>query len=171
MNANAMRGTILVAVLVLIGALILGLTDRSGSVPTATEMTVEETPTPDPEVMATQDVFPTPTPAPALTHSPAQVKVQVANASGLEGVAGNMTGKLSAAGYSTGSPTNAELSQVSVVFYEVGFDADALDILTNVFNSPDTRVEPMPDPPPQVDQFDPTTNVLMIVADDQLAKS
>lgn len=170
MNANAMRGTILVAVLVLIGAMILGLTDRKQTAGSVVDFTAVEA-TPEVTVAPTTEFAPTPSPPPALTHSPAQVKVQVANASGIPGVAGSMTSKLIGAGYSTGEPTNATLSQVSLVFYEVGYDADAQAILTEVFNSPDTLVEPMPDPPPVVDFLDTTTNVLIIVADDQLATS
>lgn len=169
MNANAMRGTILVAVLVLIGAMILGLTDRTESAGTIVDAVPEETPTL--EVVATADIAPTATPAPALTHSRAEVKVQVANASGIPQVAGKMTASLSAAGFATAEATNADPSQVSVVFYEVGYDADAYAILTEVFNAPDTKVEPMPDPPPEVVAFDPTANVLMIVANDPLATS
>lgn len=169
MNPNAMRGTILVAVLVLIGAMILGLTDRSGSATSVVEAVVEA---PTPEVLATEvAVVPTATPPPSLARPPAQVKVQVANASGVGGVATNMTSKLVAAGYSTGEPTNAVPSQVSILYYEPTYEADATAILTNVFSSPDTRIAPMPEPPPEVDYLDPTTNVLIIVAGDQLATS
>ncbi len=173
MNPNAMRGTIMVAVLVLLGAVILGMIDSGADsfeevAVAAPTPEVAGTPTPDP--FATQ-VAVTPTPV-AIAHSPAEVTVQVANASGMDGVAGKHTEKLAGQGYVTGNPTNGSpTQQVSIVYYKDGYEGDAREIITNVFNAPATQLQLMVEPPSVVEAPDAAANVIMVVGGDALASS
>ncbi len=172
MTPNAMRGTILVAVLILAGAIILGLNNRNVA-PTAAGGAVEEaTPTPDLAEVATPDVMPTPTVPADLGRSPSQVRVQVANGSGLDGVAGRLTQTLAGAGYTTGEPTNASSPvQSSTLFYEPGYEGDAAAVLGQFGLADVVATQPMPDPPPGVDYLDPNVNILIVVGPDDLSTS
>jgi hypothetical protein len=98
------------------------------------ETTVEETTT-------------TSEPAPPATHAPAQVKVWVLNASGQQGVAGDNTAKLIAAGFATNAAANAPDTPVSVVYHVPEYEGDAAVVATTLGLVP-TAVAPMPSPPP-----------------------
>ncbi len=73
---------------------------------------------------------------------PDEVRVFVANGSGLGGVAGLTTGMLDEAGYDTARPGNAESVDESFAYYRPGHLGDARAVREAV--SPYLRVEPMP---------------------------
>ena len=172
MNSNAMRGAVLVGIAILLGALILGFgvddgpravatdTNNDAVVVTATATPVFVPPTATP--FATQ---------PATVRAPNEVRVQVANAAQIQGLAGEFSTRLNAAGYITAEPTNHEPVTVSTAYFQPGYEADARQILA-VFNSPGTAVTPLPNPPPTVSDPDAFgVNVLLIVGSDELARS
>lgn len=209
MSTNALRGAVLVALAILLGAIVLGrgLDDpvpgfiESGAsavdavdpnvddgvevfdtdtntVPAVTfddPLTTDETlvddglnPAPAEEVVQP----PAPAPIESAPHDPSEVTVQVANAAGVNGLAGNFTDRLQARNYVTRTPANADPAAVSIVYYEPTYDGDARQIVTEVFNSPDVLLEPMPDPPPAITPADANgSNIIMIVGSDALSQS
>jgi len=83
-----------------------------------------------------------------------------------------MTARLSAQGYRTSEPANAEASSVSTVYFELGYEADAQAVLA-IFGSPNTQTFPMPNPRPEVsnpDTLDGGPNIIMIVGSDELSR-
>lgn len=60
------------------------------------------------------------------THSPASVKVLVANGTTTKGIAGKLATKLNGAGYNTLSPTDTNVpAHASAVYYLTGYQGDA----------------------------------------------
>lgn len=59
------------------------------------------------------------------THAPNEVKVLVANGSGVSGAAGKVTDMLSPLGWAMESPANADKTSVSGIYYKVGYARDA----------------------------------------------
>jgi len=194
MNTSAIRGAVLVALAVLVGALVLfqGLNDS----PTTPETARIVSPTSEPTVVA--DATPTavvdngevatatapplaqPAPATSLKHDPSEVSVQVANASAVEGpgtgvagLAGNLTRVLQQRNYVMRTATNATINvPTSTVYYEEGYDGDAREIVDSVFGLPNIAILPMPVPPPEVDNPEPGgVNILIIAGADELARS
>jgi len=170
-NSNATRGAVLVGIAALVAALILGWgVDDSDANLVAAVPTVTPVPTVD------VTTFPTATPVPqapaGAPRSPEEVRVQVANAAEIQGKAGDMTARLSAQGYRTSEPANAEASSVSTVYFELGYEADAQAVLA-IFGSPNTQTFPMPNPRPEVsnpDTLDGGPNIIMIVGSDELSR-
>ena len=72
-----------------------------------------------PAPTTTQDLFPKP------THAPNEVKVLVANGSGVSGAAGKVTDMLSPLGWAMESPANAEKTSVTGIYYKTGYASDA----------------------------------------------
>jgi len=72
-------------------------------------------------------VVPTTTapPMPEPTHAPNEVKVLVANGSGVSGAAGKVTDMLSPLGWAMESPANADKTSVSGIYYKTGYARDA----------------------------------------------
>lgn len=174
MNSNAMRGAVLVGVAVLIGALILGWGADDGD---GTQVVTQEavaTVTPVPTVVAAAPVATaTPTAPIGTTRDPSQVRIQVANAARIEGLAGQISARLGAQGYVTAAPTNAAETTVSTLYFELGYEADAQAVLA-IFNSPNTQTFPMPNPRPEVDNPDTVdggANIIMVVGSDDLSRS
>jgi len=173
MNPNAMRGAIIVGVALLFGALILGWgADSDGTVVTTPAALEDTTPFPTAVTIAPTAV---PTTAPVLSQprDPSQVRVQVANAANIAGIAGNFTARLNAQGYTTGQAPNAADSAVSFIYYAPGYEADARQILT-IFGSPSVEVLPLPSPAPAVDDLDTVnggSNVLIVIGTDDLSRS
>lgn len=177
MNPNAMRGAVLVGIALLLGAMILGWGARNGDQPLATTAN-------DDAAFAT-DATPVPTLAPLATatpvlassaatiRNPSDVRVQVANAAQIDGIAGEFTARLNAQGYTTGAPTNASPSPVSTIYYQEGYELEARAIVA-FFGATATQVQPLPNPAPVVDNPDTINggaNILMIVGADELSRS
>lgn len=107
---------------------------------------------------------PTPTTAPA--KAPKDVKVIIANASDVNGAAGNAKKALDPVGYNVLSPANAPKVAESGVFFTAGFEADAAAVAT-ALGLPATVVKAIPAPPP----FDTKgANVAVVIGADQGAK-
>ena len=83
---------------------------------------------------------------PATSHPPAQVRVEVVNASGTEGAAGTKADALKAAGYTIAGLGNATVQQGTTVACKTGFDADAAALAQAVGSG--TTTVPFPTPPP-----------------------
>lgn len=153
------RGAALVAVAVLIGVLLLarGL-DGDDLVPASDgdgdEQTVGTSPGGTSSTTATT--------ATAGPRTPGEVRVLVANGSGVAGAAGRRTDELAAAGYATLEPANAAPVPTTQVLFAEGYEADAAAVATAVGAAPGA-VQPLPDPPP-VDPAD--ANVVVVLGPD-----
>ena len=79
----------------------------------------QSTTTEAPAPTTTEDSFPEP------TYAPNEVKVLVANGSGVSGAAGKVTDMLSPLGWAMESPANANKTSVSGIYYKVGYASDA----------------------------------------------
>ena len=186
MKASPIRGAVLVALAVILGALVLfqGLDDS----PT-TEIAVGETASADPTVAAgviatavvsvpaevatsTSLPFAAPAPATTLKHAPSEVTVQVANAADVDGLATLLSRRLGQRNYVVRTATNAEVkATTSTVYYQEGYDGDAQEIIQNVF-ALDIAMVPMPDPPPGVSNPEPGgVNILIVAGSDELSRS
>ncbi len=143
-HGSVARGAILVAVAVVIGVLLLRDDDSSTTqvaVGSDTATDVDEGVTPsdgdDDDAAASST---TTTQAP---RDPAEVKVLVANGSGVNGAAGGTTDALEALGYVTGTPANADRVEATVVYYTTGFQAEAEALAAAIGATPES-VTPMP---------------------------
>ena len=86
----------------------------------------------------TEALFPT-TP----THDPNEVKVLVANGSGVSGAAGKVTDMLSPLGWTMESPANADKTGTTRVYYRTEYHADARKIVEHFGEIP-SLLEKMP---------------------------
>jgi len=144
--AAAPRAFLLIAIAVVIGLVLLwkGLDSTPGTVAPADVSAVAEQsadePTPTTEAPAasgdarvdepaptteapapttTEDLFPEP------TYAPNEVKVLVANGSGVSGAAGKVTDMLSPLGWAMESPANADKTSASGIYYKTGYAHNA----------------------------------------------
>lgn len=171
MTSSAVRGAVLVALAALLGFLILrGAADNQQVPVSATTPQFVVTPTATPDVGPA--VLPTPTVVDLSTALPrAQVRVLVANGSGVDGQAGRLTDTLRNQGFNTQQPKTGAARTTSVIYYRPGFDVEAEDVRV-VLNS-QTPVAPIPAPDPIVgDGIDlVNVDVLVLVGSDQLSTS
>lgn len=151
-GVNAARGLGVVLFAVVVGVLLMvkGI-DKPDSVaasvttttttPESDEAPIELTPEADveePVVEAPVEVV-----TPTVARPPAEVTAFVINGSGLNGVAGRGTTKLTEAGYLTLTPGNANAPAASAIFYTEGFELEAQAIAA-VFGIPiETTVFPL----------------------------
>ena len=150
--AAAPRAFLLIAVAVVIGLVLLwkGLDSTPGTVapagsPVVAESSTDESPgdqgndtsadetsaagedtssdqpatTEAPAPTTTEDPFPEP------TYAPNEVKVLVANGSGVSGAAGKVTDMLSPLGWAMESPANADKTSISGIYYKTGYAHNA----------------------------------------------
>jgi hypothetical protein len=97
-------------------------------------------------------------------HPPAQVKVLVANGSGVTGLAGLVSTRLRTGGYDTLASVNAnQRVAASVVYYAPGYQREAAILAQSLGLAP-TSVQPMPTPPPVASLG--TANVLVVAGPD-----
>ena len=87
-----------------------GAGDTSSDQPATTEA---------PAPTTTEDSFPEP------TYAPNEVKVLVANGSGVSGAAGKVTDMLSPLGWAMESPANADKTSISGIYYKTGYAHNA----------------------------------------------
>jgi LytR cell envelope-related transcriptional attenuator len=154
------RGAALVAVAVLIGVLLLARGLDSGELVTASgDDGGEETEGTSPGGTASST---TATTAPTTARPASEVRVLVANGSGIPGVAGQRTETLATAGYATLEPANAAPTPNTQVLFVEGFQAEAAAVAT-ALGFPATVAQPLPDPPP-VDPLD--ANVVVVLGQD-----
>lgn len=81
-------------------------------------------------------------PADGELHSPSEVNVLVANGTGGKGVAGAISDKLKAAAY-IAAVSNAPSTAEAVIYYRVGYDADARAV-ADVLSAPPDIIKPAP---------------------------
>ncbi len=143
MNDGAIRGVLLVAVAVVIGALLLanGLDDGAA--------TVRSDSGSDDNASTTTTEPDTQTPAGSLDR--ADIPVVVANGAGIEGAAGAVSDLLASAGYPqpiSEDATNPDPTGLDTVYYVTAdFQEAALQVASDLGLTPDAVV-PIPDPPP-----------------------
>jgi len=160
--AAAPRALLLIAVAVVLGLVMLwkGLDTTPGIAvsPVATDDgsagsvgMVEEGPADLPmadEPVATTTPAPTTTTTttavPAPTRPPNQVRVLVANGSGVPRGAATVTGVLSPAGYTTLPPANATPTDTSGIYYRSGYSGDARAVMELVAPSNPDLILPLP---------------------------
>ena len=160
--AAAPRALLLIAVAVVLGLVLLwkGLDTTPGIAvsPVATDDgsagsvgMVEEGPADLPmadEPVATTTTAPTTTTTttavPAPTRPPNQVRVLVANGSGVPRGAATVTDVLSPAGYTTLPPANATPTDTSGIYYRSGYSGDARAVMELVAPSNPDLILPLP---------------------------
>jgi hypothetical protein len=153
-----MRGALLIAVAVLLGAGLLanGFRDDNGPAAGGTTQTTR----PTGSTGTTASTIPQP-------HDPAQVKVLPLNGSGKTGVAGQAAEQLKAANYTlleAGNAGGGTLS-ASIVYFMPGYDADAAAIAAKL-GLPAGAVQPLPTPPPAAVGDPQGANVVVLIGTD-----
>ena len=160
--AAAPRALLLIAVAVILGLVLLwkGL-DTTPGITVSPEATddgsaesvgmVEEGPADLPmadELVATTTSAPTitttTTAVPAPTRPPNQVRVLVANGSGVPRGAATVTDVLSPAGYTTLPPANATPTDTSGIYYRSGYSGDARAVMDIVAPGNPDLILPLP---------------------------
>jgi hypothetical protein len=143
---SPVRGVVLVAVAAVLGFFLLRAVDDSGSgIDVATPDTETNDTTAASESTAGSDTTAAPEPRP-----PGEVTIIVANASGVQGAATQMTERLSGAGYlyapAGNAPEGTELATTEIL-PAAGFEPEAAR-LAGEMGLPPEAVKPMTDPPP-----------------------
>lgn len=153
--AAAGRGLLLIAAAVVIGLLLLsqGFDDNAAS---SNESSTDEASI---ETTVSTDTIPTTTLAPPV--DPSTVPVVVSNASGISGLAGNVTSQLEALGYITAEPETSETpSDFTSVFYLPNFEPEGRAIAEQLGLPVDQVVQPSPETPPA---GDPALQVVFVI--------
>ena len=180
---NAIRGAVVVIIALIIAVVVLarGLDDPetvdNAATPTTTEAPAPQPdPPPPPEPTQAPVVEPTPVteielppplPPPSPTHNRNEVRILVANGTGICGAAGRVATILSAEGYTMLPAVNADAAgDVSTIYYveEYGLDAAVVASLIQVDSS---RVLPLPATPPTAPG---DSDVLIHIGADDLAQ-
>ena len=157
-QGSAAKGIVLVVVAVLIGIGLLR--DDDAGTTTVAVGAADDPAAPDNGDSATSSST-TSTTAPP--RAPADVKVLVANGSEVSGAAGAQTDALEALGYVAANPTNADLVPATVVYFTVGYQAEA-EVLATAIGAPATAVKALPTPAPVGDMQ--LSNLLIVVGPD-----
>jgi len=164
-------GAILIAVAVIIGVVLLHTAPSSV---TTVSASANPPTTKAPHVTRPRTTVPNSTlPSIASTtaapqaHPPGQVKIAVANGSGVPGLAGRIRAQLNSAGYNTSVPAlNAAATPTTAVYYVSGYGPDATAIATGQLSLPAGVVKPMPNPPPIAASQIPGVQVLVVAGTD-----
>ena len=158
--AAAPRALLLIAVAVILGLVLLwkGL-DTTPGITVSPEATddgsaesagmVEEGPADlpvedEPVAATTPAPTPTTTAVPAPTRPPNQVRVLVANGSGVRRGASDVTDVLSPNGYTTLPPANATPTDTSGIYYRSGYSGDARAVMEIVAPGNPDLISPLP---------------------------
>lgn len=153
---STMRGALLVLVAVIVGIVLLQVVDDGDApAPSGNGGNNTTTPTTDP------DETTTPTTRGGGTLIPAaELKVQVLNGRGVQGVAGDMTEALRAKGYTAIiDPSDAEPRDGNIVTCKAGLEGEAALLVTQVGDA--TVEAAFPDPAPA--NADPAAQCLVIL--------
>lgn len=142
-QGSVARGAILVAVALVIGVLLLRDDDSATTQVAVGSDTAGEIDDTAPEGSGDEDPDATTTTTTEAPRPAAEVKVLVANGSGVNGAAGGTTDALEALGYVTGTPANAERVPATIVYFTTGFEAEAT-ALAEAIGAPEDAVTPMP---------------------------
>ena len=155
-QGSPVKGAILVVVAVVIG-LLLRRDDSSSTAQVA--VGAED----DPAVVDESDTTSSTTSTTAAPRPPADVKVLVANGSGVNGAAGAQTTELEALGYVTASPTDAERVTATVVYFTDTYQPEAEALATAIGADP-AAVAPLPTPAPVGDTQ--LSNLIVVLGPD-----
>jgi hypothetical protein len=162
----AMRGIALIAVAVVIGFVLLssGLDDEDGVGVAAGD---RETTTTTAATGTGGTGGGTTSTTSAVPKPPNEVRVLVANGSGVQGAAGTMNEQLKAKGYIGLDPKNAAGNvPTTIVYYAEGFQREAAAVAQALGADP-TTVQALPDPPPLEDPSGlQDANVLIVLGPD-----
>lgn len=145
-QGSVARGAILVAVAVVIGVLLLRDDDAATTqvaVGSDTAGEIDDGAVVDDGGEVVDPDSTTTTPTTEAVRPPSEVKVLVANGSGVNGAAGGATDALEALGYVTATPANAERVPETIVYYTTGFEAEA-EALAAAIGAGEDAVTPMP---------------------------
>jgi hypothetical protein len=135
------RAILLVGVAVLIGLVLLRHNAGPGGSTAVASATSTTKPPPPTTTVA-------PSTSSTVAARPAQnVKVLVANGSGISGLAGTVSTRLKGQGYDTLAVTNASHVAASVVYFQPTYTAEGA-ALAQALSLPASSVQPMPNPPP-----------------------
>lgn len=168
-HGSVARGAILVAIAVVIGVLLLRDDDSATTqVAVGSDTAADVDPGSVDEGDEADDAETTTTTTTEPPRDPSEVKVLVANGSGVNGAAGGTTDALEALGYVTATPTNAERVPNTIVYYTTGFEAEA-QALAAAIGAPPESVTPMPAVAP-VDDLQ-LANVLVHLGPDLVASA
>jgi hypothetical protein len=166
---------ILVAIAVLVGILLLyrsghgGTGSSAASSPGTTAKAKSKTTTTRPGGGGSAVTPTVPTTTIAPPRPPSAVKVLVANASGVRGLAGLTATKLHTAGYNPLAVVNATKQvTTTIVYYQPGYEQEAA-ALAQVLGLPATAVQPMATPPPVTNLS--TANILVVAGPDLAAQA
>ena len=130
----------------------------------------------DADAMAPTSAVPTTTEAlfTTPTHYPNEVKILVANGSGVSGAAGKVTDLLSPLGWTMESPANADKTGTTRVYYRNGYQADARKIVEHFGEIP-SLLEKMPtgglEVPAKAEDRVANANIVVILGSDQRIQS
>jgi hypothetical protein len=167
MGATSARGIALLVGAVLLGIVLLKVTDPPDSLADAAEGPVREptstTATPTTEEPADEDSSSSSSSS-STTEAQAEEQgalVLVANAANQAGVAGRLSGTLEAADFDVAPPANATVDvETSTVYFAPGFEEAAADV-AELFD-PHPATAPMPDPPPVAAGDVADANVILV---------
>lgn len=160
-QTNASRGIALVAVAVIIGALLIWKNPGTGQVGVSTDLHSATSTT---AKGGDKPADATTTTAPPTTAVPvADLKITVANASGVSGAAGTVADKLKEAGYTSVAPLNGDKGQPTKVFFDQDFEADAKAVASAI-GLADTTVEARP-PEVAIEAKGKNAEVIVVLGD------
>jgi hypothetical protein len=147
------RGTVLLAVAVILGIVLLNAADDPP--PDRVSASTDE------ETDSTTSTSFADTTLPTLPlRPPAEVKVLAANGTTVKGVARTATDQLKAAGYNVLSPTDSQRADISAVYFTGDYQREAAAVAESL-GIPPTSVVPLPVPPPLADARG--ANVVVVV--------
>jgi hypothetical protein len=162
----AVRGALLIILAVALGIALLATTGDDDIEGVATDDSAEV----DTPPASTPDVgTPTTTTAPPAPQArpPAEVRVLVANGSGVAGVATRFKDQLAGAGYNALAPVNTTSRPLpSVVYFAPGFDAEADALAATLAPAPPVEAIPAEPPVEQLGEAD-----VLVVVGPELASS
>ncbi len=159
---NAGRGIALVVVAVVIGVLLVWKNPGTGQVTASQDLHSATSTTADGGKDPAKDTTTT-TAAPTTSVPVAELKITVANASGVGGAAGDVGEKLKTAGYTSVAALNGDKGQPTKVFFEGGFEADAKAV-AKVAGLAESTVEARP-PEVGIEASGKNAQVIVILGD------
>jgi len=150
-GTQTLKGAALLLIAIIIGVVLLHTAPANTTTISSGTSTPPTTHAPKPTKPreTTTTAGATATTAPPV-RPPSQVRVAVANGSGVTGLAARIRAQLNSAGYNTATPPLNASAQVPTtsVYYVPGYQADAAVVATQQLSLPATTVKPMPTPTP-----------------------
>ena len=161
----AVRGALLILLAVALGIALLAATDdEPDDVVTDDAAEVDTPPATTPEAGGGTSTT-TPAPTTPQARPEGEVRVLVANGSGVAGLATRYKDQLAGAGYNALAPVNTTSRPLpSVVYFAPGFDADAAALAATLSPAPPVAALPAEPPVEQLGEAD-----VLVVAGPELA--